>query len=379
VEKIRHDKTHVILIANGDFPELGHDHDIPNVKANLSQLQEALTKNVGIPAENIHPYLNKPAGFILEEFQRIAKSCAGNDATLIAYYAGHGLPIPDEGLYWATFDTKKDGGDLIYSSAISAGRIKSLMEKCNAERKILIADCCYAAEFLEGLQGDLPGFLQTNMKDIKGTFYMFSSGPDAESTFPLDNTDHPTFFTEALIRSLKEGVEAEQEVCTMGKIYSKVVDTIGQLRLSLNKKIPDPAKRIDGKADDYILYLNPKYRNLAETDLEKIFENPNRKKLSDWIDENIDHPRCVEAIQQLKLFDAAETEILKVELLPAEARAEAYLDLTLKLGKKMPELAKRAMVGYRTEKGISAKKEELQSAQTADTMRTTKDASARPS
>lgn len=378
---LNHDKTHVILITNGDFPNLTKDHAIPNVKANAEVLLQTLTECVGIPEKNIHSFNDKSASYILKEFQKIIGNCSGKEATLIAYYAGHGLPVSRRGLFWATNDTEKDNNnELIYSTAIPASEIKSLMEKCNAERKILISDCCYAADFLEGTQADMKGFMQKNVTEIKGTFYMFSSDSDTESTFPVEKQDSPTFFTDALIRSLKEGIEPEAEFCTIGKIYSKVEETIGRLRTEYNKHIPDPAKRIDGKADEYILYINPKYRNLADLELEAIFDNPNRAKLFNWISEHSDHPRFEEAIEKLKSYDSAEEEIKKVDMLPAEQRSAAYLELALKLKKiKIPELAKMAMSSYGNEKGISAKREQLESSLAEDTgsIRTANDASAR--
>ncbi|MEQ1675912.1 MAG: caspase family protein [Chitinophagaceae bacterium] len=356
-----HDKTHVIMITNGDFPNL-KDHDIPNVKANAAMLEEALVKCVGIPQKNIHNYPDKTAGHILEEFQKIIKVCSGEQATLIAYYAGHGFPIPSEGLYWATHDTKKDDNELLYSTAISTKNIRGLMDKCNAKSKILITDCCYAAEFLEGNAGDLTGFMQKNMFDIRGTFYMFSSGPDSESTFPVEKNDSPTFFTDALIRTLKEGLAPEEEYCTIGKLYSKVEQTIEKLRVEYNKHIPSPDRRIDGKADEYILYVNPKYRNQAESDLEQILENPSRSKLVDWMEANNNHPRVDEAIEKLQWYDSAEGDIKKANSLPIELRSAALTELMKKV-KKAAELYKFALTSYKNEHGMSAKSNELENSQ----------------
>jgi hypothetical protein len=377
---LNHDKTHVILITNGDFPNLSKDHAIPNVKANAEMLRQTLTEYVGIPEKNIHSFSDKTAANILEEFQRIAKNCSGKETTLIAYYVGHGISETGLGLFWTTHDTKYDGNDLIFSTAIATSDIIKLMERCNAERKILISDCCYAADFLKGMQGDMNAYIQKNITSIKGTFYMFSSGPDSESTFPEEKNDSPTFFTEALIRSLKEGIEPEMEFCTIGKIYTKVEETIGRLRKEYNKPIPDPAKRIDGKADEYILYINPKYRNVAEIELDAIFENPNRAKLFNWISEHSDHPRFEDAIERLKSYDSAEEEIKKVDMLPKEQKGAAFLELASKFKKiKMPELAKMAMSAYGNEKGLSAQREQLDGSQSEDTasIRTAVDASAR--
>jgi Caspase domain len=375
---LNHDKTHVILITNGDFPNLA-DHSIPNVKANAEMLLQTLTVCVGIPEKNIHSFNDKSASYILKEFQKIIGICSGKEATLIAYYAGHGLPVSRRGLFWATNDTEKDNNnELIYSTAIPASEIKSLMEKCNAERKILISDCCYAADFLEGTQADMKGFMQKNITEIKGTFYMFSSDSDSESTFPVEKINSPTFFTDALVRSLKEGIEPEAEFCTIGKIYTKVEETIGRLRTEYNKHIPDPAKRIDGKADEYILYINPKYRNQEDIELEAILEDPTRPKLFNWMDQHPDHPRYDEAKEKLKFFDSAEEEVMKVSLLPAEQRSGAYLDLSSKL-KKIPVLAKMARSAYGSEKGIGAQREQLDGSQSEDagSIRTANDASAR--
>lgn len=368
---LNHEKTKVMLITNGEFPAWGNgsEHNIPNVKANAERLKKVFNTIIGIPEENIFSFYNYKASDILKEFQKIIKKCVGADSTIIIYYAGHGVPISGQGLYWTTYDTTTEDGELIYSTAVDTTAIsKMLVSNCNAERKILIADCCYAAEFLKGNQGDVPSFIEKKIVKIEGTFYMFSSNADSESTFPIDKADHPTFFTEALLQSITEGIDPEYPYCTIGQLYKKVEDTIGKLKNQYDKVIPSPYKRVDSGAEEYILYLNPNYSDEVEKELTTILADPNKIKIVGWLKKYPKHNKRIEALNALKAYDSAETEIKNVKSLPADKRSAALLDLALKnLG--IQELYSMAMDIYTEESGLSANPEkQLESATPKDSI-----------
>lgn len=367
---LNHDKTQVLLITNGHFPKWSNDKDIPNVAANAERLERAFIDIVGIPKTNIHKLADYDSRSILTEFQNVGNECTGKDSTLIIYYAGHGIPVSSKGLFWATADTEVNKErSLIYSSAIRTSDIRNMLEDdCNAERKILISDCCYAADFLEGKQGGLSGFIQKNITEIKGTFFMFSSNSDNESTFPIDRKDSPTFFTDALVLSLQEGIEPDQEYCTIGRLFNKVVENVGRLKIKYNKAIPEPDKRIDGNAEEYKLYRNPKYQDLAETELKTILVNPNRDKILKWIDDNPFHEKVCDAIDALSMFESAEGELSVMASLPADQRAVAYLNYAKKYS-TIIYLRSMALDKYAKEKAVSAKPEQLEGTGTGGSMR----------
>ncbi|MEO6547941.1 MAG: caspase family protein [Ferruginibacter sp.] len=365
---LNHDKTHVLMITNGRFPRWS-DKDIPNVDANAEKLEAAFTDIVGIPKDNIHKLADKDSQSILVELQKIGKKCSGKDSTFIVYYAGHGVPVASSGLYWATADTELDDRELILATAISTAAIRDRLERgCNAERKILIADCCYAADFLQGSQGNLPGFIEKNSPEIKGTFFMFSSNSGSESTYPVDRTESPTYFTDALILSLQEGVEPEEEYCTVGKIFSKIVENIARLKIKYNAAIPEPDKRINGNAEDYPLYKNPKYQDNSETELRIILGNPNRDKILKWIADNPYHAKVEEAIDMLSKCEAAEIELASIDLLSDRERTLAILNYAKKYS-TIIYLRSMALDKFAKEKAAGAKPGQLESTKIYDPVR----------
>src|SRR5215212_4520033 len=112
-----HNKTKVVLITNGTFPQWGEKHSIPNVKANAQRLEEIFINSVGVPKENITSLTDKEAAAIIKEVQKVLLNCSGKGSTLIIYYAGHGMPIIEKGLYWATYDTELTNEKLLYPTA----------------------------------------------------------------------------------------------------------------------------------------------------------------------------------------------------------------------------------------------------------------------
>ncbi|MBE7171950.1 MAG: caspase family protein [Williamsia sp.] len=315
---VNHDKTKAVLILNGSFPSWKGNHEIPNVKANAARLREVFVQLVGIPEQNIYQFADKEANFILKNLLVILNSCSGAGSTAIVYYVGHGIPSPQSGLFWATYDTELIGHNEINDySAIRANEIKNLLEtRCHAERKILICDCCYAAEFLSGKQADISAFTKKNVYSIKGTFFMFSSDSNSESTYPHDKKDEPTFFTEALIRALQEGEEPTQEACTIGEVFKKIGDNIEKLRQESKQPIPHPEKRVDGNAENYILYKNPCYQDLAEIELNKILSDPTAVHLLEWMLENRKHSKYITANESLVIYLSETLELYMMLSVP---------------------------------------------------------------
>lgn len=347
------DKTKVVLIVNGEFPKWKKDKDIPNVNENLKELKSIFQDFIGIPERNIRSLQNQESSEILKDFQRVCKDCKGVGSTLIVYYAGHGIPIANKGLFWAASDTE---GDVIETSSIETKRIKELMrDTCFAENKILIADCCYASDFLKGAESDVGSFLMKNESSISGIFYMFSSDGKHESVFDENDATKPTYFTKALLDAIKEGQENENEYFTIGDVYGLVVSMIEKLRNIEAKYIPEPRKSTDGNVDQFIFCRNNKYKmqprpdevEWAEIVIDQYIDKERIEKIKKFIKSHTKSPYRKEAVQMLIDYESAEKGFKNVKLLSAEERKVAYLNIAKE--SPYPDLVTRAMESYESE------------------------------
>lgn len=333
---ISHINTRVVIIANWSFPNWDvkeQKHNIPNIESNMKQLRAVMENKVGIPTDNITLIDNKKASVILEELEVVTKSVKGKDSTLIVYYAGHGLPVSNKGLFWATYDTTMDDYDQPYiSKSIATSAIKEFLSTSNAEKKILICDCCYAADMLKGTEGALGAFLEVNERKekIKGTFYMFSSDSSEESWFPVDKKNEPTYFTQALLSTLTDGVNPNEPYCTIGNLFSTTVEKIKELGKNTQKNIPIPRKSENDNVEEYILFRNPGYKNQAEIELEQILADVNDTNLKKWMETYPNHPKWDIAFDALHLFNESMKELIAITKLPAEEQSDAYYKYTKK-------------------------------------------------
>lgn len=71
------------------------------------------------------------------------------DALRLLYLAGHGIKDKNGNLYFATKDTL--GKDWLISTAVSRGDICNSMKISRSRQKVLILDCCYSGDFIEGM------------------------------------------------------------------------------------------------------------------------------------------------------------------------------------------------------------------------------------
>ena len=139
------EKTKVILIGNSEYPDWGSQRDdpsIPNVKENLKMLKEIFTSALfGIKEDEDHlvELPEKKSDEILETVSRSLRKTRGMMETLIFYYAGHGIPHQQKGLFLTTRNTKWDSFE--YNS-IEAKDLKDLIENSGIPEKIVIIDCC---------------------------------------------------------------------------------------------------------------------------------------------------------------------------------------------------------------------------------------------
>jgi hypothetical protein len=99
--------------------------------------------------DEVTPLLNPTEG----EFRRSVEALFSNrnsDDLVLLYFSGHGISAPGGKFFFSTKRTKKDSkGKLNKSTAIPATEIYEYLEECEADRKVVILDCCHSGAFGE--------------------------------------------------------------------------------------------------------------------------------------------------------------------------------------------------------------------------------------
>jgi formylglycine-generating enzyme required for sulfatase activity/uncharacterized caspase-like protein len=70
---------------------------------------------------------------------------------LLLYFSGHGVVDTTGEFYLSTHLTRKDGGKLVPTSAVSAKSVHQLMNISRSRRLVIILDCCFSGAFPKGL------------------------------------------------------------------------------------------------------------------------------------------------------------------------------------------------------------------------------------
>jgi hypothetical protein len=109
---------------------------------------------IGVPAAQRTLLLDEEAtaGAIAEALAGVVAR-AGQEATLIFYFAGHGVREDDGRIVFTSSDTRLDRLD---RTGLEMGQLRRLLEGFRGKRLILLADCCHSGglgEVAEALSG----------------------------------------------------------------------------------------------------------------------------------------------------------------------------------------------------------------------------------
>lgn len=96
--------------------------------------------------------LKNPDRQDMEEAIETLFSSRQKDDLVLLYFSGHGIKDDTGRLYLATCTTRKTPrGDLIRSSAVSAGFVHDSMGRSRSKRQVVVLDSCFSGAFAEGL------------------------------------------------------------------------------------------------------------------------------------------------------------------------------------------------------------------------------------
>ncbi len=235
----------VVLIGNSKYPEDKTKlNDLPTVSNNVKALFRVLSdKNIlGIPSKNIIPLIDETNHSTIA--LKIKQAAEATLDTLIVYYAGHGLVGMDGNLYLAVGETVVKDYEL---TALNFETIRKQFKNSNANKKILILDCCYAGRVNQhGMMSDTPG-LKTKV-NIDGTYALMATGPNREAISPPG--DKYTAFTRFLIEILEQGLPNDRGVITLDEIYQYIRnESDGWTRLYLTRESLEELGKKDIPAD----------------------------------------------------------------------------------------------------------------------------------
>lgn len=196
---IVNDKTFAVIIANEKYQSVT---EVDYAENDGNMLREYCHKTLGVPEKNIHFVPNATLVNMwaqVDWLESIAKAYDG-DASLIFYYAGHG--IPDEGTRDA-YLLPVDGSGSNVKTGYKLSELYSSLSKFPTRQTVVLLDACFSgAERTGDMLVAARGVALKSKKEVpKGNLIVFSAASGDETTY--HDKGHG-LFTYFLLKKLKE-------------------------------------------------------------------------------------------------------------------------------------------------------------------------------
>lgn len=207
--------SRAVLVGTSHYQHL---EQLPAVSNNLQTLAGLMSGplSLQLPAQHV-TVLEDPASAD-RVVSAVRQAAAEATDTLIVYFAGHGLIDPQGTLSLALSHTE-------------FGRIETglpyewlrqvLLLDSNAERHVVILDCCYSGLAL-GRMSASPGL--ADQAAVEGTFLLAAAAETRTALAPVGDTY--TAFTGTLVETLTHGIPGGPELLDLGTIYRHLHRTL---------------------------------------------------------------------------------------------------------------------------------------------------------
>ena len=212
-------ETFAVIIANENYKKVAK---VPCAQNDGRTFRRYCENTLGIPAENIHYVEDATLGSMTAELNwaaRVAQAYEG-DASLIIYYAGHGIPNEKDGAgYLLPVDVA--GNDI--SAAYSLNALYETLGKLNVRRATLFMDACFSGTKRgEGMLTAARGVaIKAKAEAPVGKMVVFSAAQGDETAYPYAEKGHG-LFTYFLLKKLKD-TQGRTDLGTLGDYLRKEV------------------------------------------------------------------------------------------------------------------------------------------------------------
>ena len=198
---IVNDKTFAVIVANEKYQSVT---EVDYAENDGNMFREYCHKTLGVPEKNIHFVPNATLVNMwaqVDWLESIAKAYDG-DASLIFYYAGHG--IPDEGTRDA-YLLPVDGSGSNVKTGYKLSELYSSLSKFPTRQTVVLLDACFSgAERTGDMLVAARGVALKSKKEVpKGNLIVFSAASGDETAYQYTDKGHG-LFTYFLLKKLKE-------------------------------------------------------------------------------------------------------------------------------------------------------------------------------
>jgi TPR repeat protein len=212
-----------VIIGNENYRKLP---DVPYAENDARMFKEYCEKTLGVTEEHIKYLPN--AGLVdiydARDWLKTGAESYGNDASVIFYYAGHGLPNRETGLPYI-LPVEVDGSNL--KLAVSLQELYDEFGKLPARSVTVFLDACFTGvdrdnNVVASREGERLAFkMSPKIPTPTGKTVIFSATENNQTAHPFKDRNHG-FFTYFLLKKLQES----KGDATLGEIADYVTKNV---------------------------------------------------------------------------------------------------------------------------------------------------------
>jgi hypothetical protein len=249
INKTKMPYRYALIIGNEDYAKyqkgLNSETNVEFARNDATIFKDYAVKTLGVDEMNAHLLLDATTGEISQKIDLISKlaSKSGEQAELIFYYAGHGLPDEETRTpYIIPVDVT--GTNL--SSAIKLEDIYTKLAESGAGRVTVFLDACFSGGARDaGLIAARSVKVKAKENLITGKVVVFTASSGEQSAMPYEKEQHG-MFTYFLLKKLKES----KGLITYGALADYISGNVSIESLRVNQKEQDPKVNVSPEIEN---------------------------------------------------------------------------------------------------------------------------------
>jgi len=232
INNISNLNTFALIIGNEKYT---NEINVPYAINDAAIFKKYMVKSLGLPEDNIHLLKNATLGQMLGELKWItdvARVYQG-EATLIIYYAGHG--VPDETTKDA-YLLPVDGSSEITQTAVKLDWLFAELIKYPTRQVTVLMDACFSGAARDGMLAKGRGVeIKPKENILKGNIVVLSAASGEQTAYPYIIKGHG-LFTYYLLKNLQE----TRGNVDLGSLSDYIIKNVTQKSVVKNNKSQTP-------------------------------------------------------------------------------------------------------------------------------------------
>ena len=194
-------------------------------------------KTLGLPEKNVHYVANATLNNLIGELDWLQQVCDafGGNASVIFYYAGHGIPDEASG---ASYLMPIDGNSRLLRTCFSINELYETLGRMPAKKVTVLMDACFSgAKRNGGMLAAARGVaIKAKPSAPKGNMIVLTAAQGEETAYKYEEAKHG-LFTYFLLKKLKES----KGNVTMGELSNYVKEQVKRYSIVENGKSQTPS------------------------------------------------------------------------------------------------------------------------------------------